>query len=512
MGAFGITNIEDPLITGIVMTIMSVALLAYVCLCCHVCGLHFHIGQLLRCITDNQVREQGRFDAAPAFNRYLTPPPRYSDITNSLPSYSCALRRMLQLVNGPMRLRFVVHVDKNEGRGSVLAANKPTTEDESQVSSIVHNSLSNEPETYRLQPVLGRSSTPEMMSSCPRVTSSPIEDHSRENPQVQAAIKITVESPPIDNTRSIGDMVSPVLVYENAILPSPDLAVIAYNQPNSSSLSTPRSGSLVWHNLGVNYLPKAQLNGDGCQSNPAHRTDNGVNVKGQNLQSEATSVSASPSFLENGVPGNSIKLLMRGIRGVEQVVLAKESSPNCFVAHWPIPSKEHIDADSFEVSVEGYPVDKIFVEFLDDGGQSICMAQLLPSHNSSSSVNNQTRYHYRVPISPLQTLPNLLRATSTPSSETSSAPGGAMPSLTLSSVTPSSSLPPPTSSGTPSSLTPSSSLSQVTTATPSSLAPMSSSSAAGSSGSSLVSSSLTSSSETQLSSTLTTVTTLSGET
>ncbi|XP_066969672.1 uncharacterized protein [Macrobrachium rosenbergii] len=512
MGTFGITNFEDPLITGIVMTVMSVALLAYVCLCCHVCGLHFHIGQLLRSITANQARDQGRFDAAPVFDRYLTPPPRYSDITNSLPSYSCALRRMLQLVNGPVHLRFVVHVDKNEGSGSVLVGNKPTTERESQVSSIAHNSLSSEPETYRLKPVLGRSSTPEI-SRCPKVTSSPVDVHSQETlPSreglVQTAIKITVESPPLDNARSIGDVVPPVLVYENAILPSPDLAVIAYNQPNSASLSPPQNGSLVWQNLGVNNRGGANLNGDGC-----HRTDDDVNVKDHNLRSETTSVSASPSFLENGLPGNSIKLLMRGIRGMEQVVFAKESSPNCFVAHWPIPSKEHIDTDSFEVSVEGYPVDKIFVEFLSEGGQSICTAQLLPSHNSSST-NNQMRYHYRVPISPRQTLPNLLRGSSTPSSETSSAPAAAMPSLTLSSVTPSS-LPPSASSGTPTTSTRSSSLSQ-DTATPSSLtsslAPMSSSSATDSSESSLVSSALTPSSETQVSSTRTTSTPLSGET
>ncbi|XP_068244107.1 uncharacterized protein [Palaemon carinicauda] len=516
MTALGITKSEDPFVTGIVMTIASVAFLAYVCLCCHVCGLQYHIRQLLRSISAYQVREERPLGSAPVFGRYLTPPPRYSDIANSLPSYSCALRRMLQLVNGPVHLRFVVHVDKNDGGGPVLDGQTQTTGDNSQVFSD-HNRLSYDLGSYRLMPVLEHSPTSETRSSRKESTSSD-ENSPKETMVIKegiahSAIKITVESSPFDHATDLGGAISPVTVPENVL----ELAI--HDQANGSPLPMTLDQTPVSLDLEMSSHERSSHNGVECQSTNNSITSTEGVVQGANLRRETISASEYPSSIRNGLTENSIKLLMSGIRGMEQVVLATESSPNCYVAHWPVPSKDHIDTDGLEVSVEGHPVDKIYVEFLNAGGQSICMAQLLPTHNSNSP-NNQMRYHYRVPVSPPQGLPNLLGSTSPPSSSLAAvtptvSPPQELPSLlratstpsspeafsSTASVTPTLTLPSVTSSDTPSSLTSrgltSSSLTHATETSSlmtSSLVPMSSSSGTPSGESSLMMTSLTPSS------------------
>ncbi|XP_071532372.1 uncharacterized protein [Panulirus ornatus] len=104
---------EDALVTSVVAIILIGMVLAYMFLCCHVWGIHLRLLHLLKCV--NVRNDSGRVFRRPSISlplrvtqspaqaasgapptrppRYCTPPPRYSDAVDSLPSYSCALKR-----------------------------------------------------------------------------------------------------------------------------------------------------------------------------------------------------------------------------------------------------------------------------------------------------------------------------------------------------------------------------------------------------------------------------------
>ncbi|KAK3869015.1 hypothetical protein Pcinc_025642 [Petrolisthes cinctipes] len=109
---------ENGVVSAIVGFLLIALVVSYVVLCCHVLRLHRYITNLFRRadsssttagngvgryirrlsislpmrVIDNEGDDGGNGYNRTPINR--TPPPRYSVAVDSLPSYSCALRRM----------------------------------------------------------------------------------------------------------------------------------------------------------------------------------------------------------------------------------------------------------------------------------------------------------------------------------------------------------------------------------------------------------------------------------
>ncbi|XP_042887278.1 uncharacterized protein LOC122263047 [Penaeus japonicus] len=120
----------DSLVTTTVAFVLALLVLAYLYLCCHVWGLHLRLLALVKCVGRShgtyspRTHRQAPFpsgrpsislpvESAPPLPSRLaleTPPPRYSLVNGSLPSYSCAMRRTMTVIGKPLHFRILVRL------------------------------------------------------------------------------------------------------------------------------------------------------------------------------------------------------------------------------------------------------------------------------------------------------------------------------------------------------------------------------------------------------------------
>ncbi|KAK7074693.1 hypothetical protein SK128_019902 [Halocaridina rubra] len=440
-----LNSYEDELVTAVVAVLLTGMFLAYLCLCCHVWGLHIRLLQLIKSLRPNENTNQSNRRtgannrppvSVPLVGRsqedYLTPPPRYSLVNNSLPTYSCAFLRMLGLLKGPVQLRILVYVDPRV-RGE-LVDNGPV-ESQFHVESLneVFTSVdcTNQPKPDTSKEGMGAtaaacSSLPsdgnlQLSESFERMFSDPYEASSSEHSADQSSISETssVQSLSTDCSNENNPLPVPIVpVNEDSYIPQ---ASGTFNNPvypklDDSSTTVTVSGDDMQESS-CSLSPDAITSN--CQdskppeistdisvevvspgSNELARQDSDRNIVIPNepenhiriVSSEAdneqtpleSNDSASPTRTRS--PDNSIKLLMKGIGGSEQVVYAHRSSANCYVANWPLPPRDTLDSDSLEVLVDGEPVEDIYLEFLNVDGRRVGLTQLQPSPRPSENA------------------------------------------------------------------------------------------------------------------------------
>ncbi|XP_047489923.1 uncharacterized protein LOC125039732 [Penaeus chinensis] len=121
----------DTLVTTTVALVLALLVIAYLYLCCHVWGLHLRLLALVKCVgrrdhaSPRSQHHAHRFPGGrpsislpvPSAHHRLaveTPPPRYSLVNGSLPSYSCAMLRTMAVVGSPLQFRILVRVGASD--------------------------------------------------------------------------------------------------------------------------------------------------------------------------------------------------------------------------------------------------------------------------------------------------------------------------------------------------------------------------------------------------------------
>lgn len=457
-----LSDYEGDLVTGIVAFLLTAMFLAYICLCCHVWGLHLRLIQLLRSIGANHVSqssagrgtEERHSISLPMPDRhvhdYLTPPPRYSMANDSLPTYSCALLRMLKLVSGSVHLRILVYVETDSRNNSVFSTSTPLFTQEDPSNGNYANSIncdhslslvnSNE---VNLSSTMSNPIPDTTLASNTHVITTPVNScQIFDSSHISSATSNTIQSPgdhKISSQAPITQDRTQQSNTENEAIPLPtqttNMSTVSsplHNTDTSLTIAT-SSSSMTSRNIypattsrlrpptmsavrnaGARMFSIGSSGTQSCRASPRNSIyRDAMNVTStfsqeNGLRREQLNLSNPLSSYENELPENSIRLFMKGIGGAEHVVYALKSTPNCYVAHWPMPSKELFDSEGLEVLVDGQPVENVYLEFLSEDGQRVGMAQLLPSPRSSVPSRDHSSNISLLPTPPPPPTPSSL--------------------------------------------------------------------------------------------------------
>ncbi|XP_045608588.1 uncharacterized protein [Procambarus clarkii] len=367
---------QNNIVTGVIAFVLSSMVLAYMFLCCHIWGLHLRLFQLLRCTpshdTSNERAVHRRSISLPVNMVHLrggdamgvlptggttapsvTPPPRYSDVVDPLPSYSCALRRAVTVVGQPLHCRITVWGSSDE---------------------ILNNS------------VFVGDSSPHLDHNSPAV---PLPYMACNHIPVHTPTSLSLPPCMYANcgyVRNLSDTRYPASGHSTQ--GSTTLATTIHPSRETPHTRTPVNNNATTEstNAGNSNIVRMMSNGSRYDSTrfQIHNED-----KVHHSQSgDRPFQPASSKQLNREEQQQCLRLWVKGDeQSQEQLVYARRTSGDRFVAYWTPPHFDPHHALHFQVVVEGRPVDMAHVELLDLHGTRLALTPLTllsPCHLSSS--------------------------------------------------------------------------------------------------------------------------------